>query len=92
MARGDVEISPTVQFVRVEGDFVLMDLSGGLYFGLDPVASHIWQSLADHGDPELAADALCRDFEVDRSQALADVERWLSELEMKGLVSRQQPR
>jgi len=88
MSRGDVEISTSVQFVRVEGDFVLMDLASGLYFGLDPVATHIWQSLSDHGDPATAAADLCRDYEVDPGQALADVETWVAQLEAKGLVRR----
>jgi len=88
MSPGDIEISASVQFVRVEGDFVLMDLAAGLYFGLDPVASHIWQSLSDHGDPALAAEELSRDYEVDPAQALADIERWVAELELKGLVRR----
>lgn len=88
MSPGDVEISPSVQFVRVEGDFVLMDLAAGTYFGLDPVASHIWQSLADHGDPARAAEDLCRDYEVDAGQARADIESWIAELEAKGLIRR----
>lgn len=88
MSPGKVEISANVQFVRVEGDFVLMDLAGGLYFGLDPVASHIWQSLADHGDPARAAAELSRDYAVETAQALADIETWVAELESKGLVRR----
>lgn len=88
MSPGDVEISANVQFVRVEGDFVLMDLAAGLYFGLDPVASHIWQSLSDHGDPALAAADLSRDYAVAPEQALADIEKWVAELESKGLVRR----
>jgi hypothetical protein len=88
MSPGDIEIQPNVQFVRVEGDFVLMDLAAGLYFGLDPVASHIWQSLSDHGDPARAAEELARDYEVDPEQARADIERWIAELETKGLVRR----
>jgi hypothetical protein len=88
MSPGDVEISASVHFVRVEEDFVLMDLVSGLYFGLDPVASHIWQSLSDHGDPALAAAELSRDFEVDPEQALADIQTWVAELEAKGLVRR----
>jgi hypothetical protein len=83
-----VEIPDSVQYVRVEGDFVLMDLRAGLYFGLDPVASHIWQSLSEHGEPQRAAEELCEDYDVEPEQALADVERWIMELEGKGLLVR----
>ena len=86
MSPAKVEIPASVQYVRVEGDFVLMDLAAGVYFGLDAVASHIWMSLAEHGDVQRAADELCDDYEVTPERALADVERWVAELESKGLV------
>jgi len=88
MSPARVEIPTTVQYVRVEGDYVLMDLKSGTYLGLDAVASHIWLSLADHGDLERAAGELCEDYEVELDQALADIERWVAELEAKGLVVR----
>ena len=81
-----VEIEPHVQFTQVEGDYVLMDLKKGVYLGLDPVASRIWRSLADHGDVTRAADELCEEFEVEPEQARADIESWIGELEKKGLV------
>ncbi len=88
MSRSKVEIAPHVQSTRVEGDYVLMDLKSGVYLGLDPVASHVWQSLADHGDPARAAEELCRDYAVEPEVALADVEAWIEELLEKGLLLR----
>jgi hypothetical protein len=81
-----VEIAPHVRFTEVEQSYVLMDLKRGIYLGLDAVASHIWQSLSEHGDMSRAADELCRDYDVDREQAMADIELWVSELASKGLV------
>lgn len=65
---------------------MLMDLKRGIYLGLDAVASHVWQSLSEHGDMSRAADELCRDYDVDREQAMADIELWVAELASKGLV------
>jgi hypothetical protein len=81
-----VEIVPHVEATRVEGDYVLMDLKRGVYLGLDPVASRIWQSLSEHGDVARAAAELCEDFDVEPERALADIESWVRELEEKGLV------
>lgn len=81
-----VEVPPHVQFTRVEGDYVLMDIKTGVFLGLDPVASHIWQSLAEHGDPGRAAEELCSDYDVEPDRALADVEAWVTELLRRGLV------
>lgn len=86
MSQGKVTIPPHVQFTRVEGDYVLMDLKTGVYLGLDPVASHIWQSLSEHGNPRLAAEELCGDYDVEPERALADVEAWVAELLRRGLV------
>lgn len=91
MSQRRVEIAPHVQFTRVEGDYVLMDIKGGVYLGLDPVASHIWQSLAEHGDPARAAEDLCEEYDVAPETALADIERWIAELEQKGLVRSVRP-
>lgn len=86
MSPRKVEISPYVQFVRVEGDYVLMDFKKGLYLGLDAVASTIWRSLAEHGNIERAAEDVSRDYDVTYETALADIERWVAELETRGLV------
>jgi hypothetical protein len=86
-----VEIAPHVRYVRVEGDFVLMDLNQGVYLGLETVASRIWQSLSEHGDVQRAAEDLCSDYEVEPERALADIETWVVEWERKGLVSVRQP-
>jgi hypothetical protein len=90
MSDADVEISSSVQFVRVDEDFVLMDVAAGLYFGLDPVASHVWQSLAEHGNLARAAETLCEVYDVEPEAALADIEKWVAELEAKRLVRRLQ--
>lgn len=91
MGQHKVKIAPHVQFVRVEGDYVLMDLKGGVYLGLDPVATRIWQSLAEHGDVARAAEDLCQDYDTTHETALADIERWVAELEEKGLVHPVEP-
>jgi hypothetical protein len=81
-----VEIAPHVRYVRVEGDYVLMDLRQGVYLGFDAVASRIWQSLLEHGDVKRAAEDLCSDYEVEPDRAMADIEAWVVEWERKGLV------
>ncbi|PYQ64249.1 MAG: hypothetical protein DMF53_07930 [Acidobacteria bacterium] len=92
MSPRKVEISPHVHFVPVEGDYVLMDFKKGLYLGLDPVASTIWRSLVEHGDMERAAKDVCQDYDVTYETALADIERWVAELETRGLLRLPEPR
>lgn len=87
MSSRKIEIAPHVRYVRVEGDYVLMDLKRGIYLGLDSVASRIWQSLSEHGDANRAAEELCAEYEVEPERALSDIETWIAEWERKDLVS-----
>lgn len=75
-----------VEFNRVDGDFVLMDLKKGTYFGLDGVASVLWQALADHGSPEPGVEEVVARFEVDRGRVERDARELIDELECKGLL------
>jgi Coenzyme PQQ synthesis protein D (PqqD) len=86
MSHRKVGIAPHVRSTRVDGDYVLMDLKSGVYLGLDPIGSHIWQSLIEHGEPERAAEELCRDFAVEPHQALTDIRAWIEELRQRGLI------
>ena len=86
MSTQKLTIAPHIRHVRVEGDFVLMDLENGTYLGLDPVASQIWQSLDEHGDLQRAAEEVCQNFEVEFDHALADAEKWVAEMVSKGLL------
>ena len=87
MSQRKVEIASHVQATRVEGDYVLMDLKRGVYLGLDPVASRIWQSLSEHGDVARAVEDLCQSYSVEPDRAQADVEAWIAQLAAKGLVA-----
>lgn len=81
-----VRISPDVKVAKVEGENILMDMKSGVYHGLDPVATQVWDSLAEHGSVERAVEDLCRHFDVERERALSDVEQWIDELVEKGLA------
>jgi len=75
-----------VDYTRVEGDFVLMNLRSGLYFALDPVASHVWEVLADAGESEPAVQRILARFDVGETQARSDVSELIAELTEKGLL------
>jgi len=78
--------SSHVDFTRVEGDFVLMDLRSGLYFALDPAASRIWEILAEGGGSEAAVERILADFDVEESRARRDVMELIAELTGKDLL------
>lgn len=81
--------SPHVFAREFDGELVLLDLDGGLYFGLDGVGAAVWRALEQSGKIENAVDAVVSEFEVDEARARADILVLLAELEEKGIVRRE---
>lgn len=46
----------------------------------------LWRALEDGGDRETLADALLSEYEVEREQALADVDEFIARLEKIGCI------
>jgi len=84
------------RYKRNEGNFlisqlgtelVLMDTKSGNYLGINTVGTHIWNLLADSKSITDFVTELTSRFEVTETQCQAEVERFLSELEQKKMVS-----
>ena len=59
---------------KVAGEMVLLDLASGLYFGLDPVGSRIWELLSENPcSLEDLCDAVEAEFDAPRDQIERDV-------------------
>ncbi|MGA5899017.1 lasso peptide biosynthesis PqqD family chaperone [Streptomyces venetus] len=66
---------------------VLLDERAGAYWELNPTATLVVRTLLDGGEEADAAAALVREFDIDRAQALRDVEALVRELRGSGLAS-----
>jgi len=67
-------------------EVVLLNLTTGLYFGLDGTGGKIWKVLADQGTTEAAIEAIVAEYDATREQVEADVIRLVDELRDKGLI------
>lgn len=81
-----LSIPPQVMSRLVGDETVLLDLSSGLYFGLDGVGKRIWESLTEGQSLGDAAAVIVAEYEVDESQAQADVVEFVSDLVARGLL------
>lgn len=76
---------PDVIFRTVGTESILLDLEGGLYYGLDEVGTRVWMLLAD-----LSGEDVCRrlvqEFDVTLDQARADVAALIDQLVERGLL------
>jgi len=76
-----------VMFQQLQEEAVLLNLDSGLYFGLDPVGTRIWNLLANGQSLPQIVSTITAEYEVDDEQCKTDLLRLLGELEAQGLVS-----
>ena len=71
---------------QVGDETVILDLSSGMYFGLDPVGARIWQLLNDGQSVDAVVTTLLGEYAVTVDQLRQDVNSLVSELVSRGLV------
>lgn len=73
---------------QVDDEFLVLDLRGNEYFGLNAVARHIWAAIDAGKTFDAIAGSVCQEFEVERERAAADVADFVTSLLEQRLVSR----
>ena len=75
---------------RLVGDeTVLLDLSSGIYFGLDGVGKRIWETIAEGRSLEETTMIITAEFEVNETQAQTDLIAFVENLVERGLLETQ---
>lgn len=69
----------------VEGEVVLLDIEGDIFYQLSRVARRIWDLCENNSPVEIAA-TLCSEFNVTQEQASKDVHKYLMKLVDLGLL------
>jgi len=82
-----VRVNEGVLFQELQGEAVLLHLDSGMYFGLDPVGTRIWQLIAQHERLADVAGAIGAEFEVSDDQCATDLLALVAKLESQGLVT-----
>ena len=76
-----------VLFQQLQEEAVLLNLDSGLYFGLDPIGTRIWNLLAEGQSLPQIVSAIVAEYEVDNEECKADLLKLLGDLEAQGLVA-----
>ena len=71
---------------RLKDELVMMDIDAGRYFGLNEVATRVWEILEQPGSLEEICKILISEYEVDEKQCRQDVEELMGELIRMGLI------
>jgi hypothetical protein len=82
-----IRVSDEVVSREVGDETMLLDLSSGTYFGLDPVGARFWQLLEEGKSPIEARETLAAEYDVEPAQLERDLEALLDALASHGLVS-----
>jgi len=81
-----VRASDDVVVRELDGEAVLLNLSSGMYFGLDSVGTRMWQLIERHRSLSAIVAAMCDEFDAPAATIERDVLRLVTELVEKGLV------
>ena len=91
-AGGNVTLTETVRVPAqvmarvIDGETVILDLAGGMYFGLDAVGTRIWGLLGEGWTLGEVCEVMVGEYEVTREVVEGDVVRLVGELAAKGLL------
>lgn len=78
--------SPDVVFRALDGEAVILDLTSGIYFGLNQVGTRIWQLVDEGLAVEAIVDRLAAEYDAPRATIQADVARLLDALRSRRLI------
>ena len=81
-----VSISSDAVFRELDGEAVILQLESGMYYGLDPVGTRLWQLIDAHGQLRKVFDAAVAEFDVEPAALERDLLQLVSELTTRNLV------
>lgn len=70
----------------VGDETVILHLTNGTYYGLDPVGTRIWEMLKDDVSSSDICRRLAAEYDVEQATIEADARRFLGELEAQGIL------
>ncbi|MDR2037957.1 MAG: lasso peptide biosynthesis PqqD family chaperone [Bacteroidales bacterium] len=81
-----IQRQPEMVFSRIDEEVVMMSIETGEYYGLNPVATRIWELLENPLTFDTLIDALLQEFDIDRDTCCEEVESFLKKLQEKRLI------
>ena len=83
-----LQIADGVLFQTVADEAVLLNINDNHYYGLDDVATRMWQLLVEHGEAEAVIQQLLEEYDIDAATLRQDFTALIAEMEQRGLIKR----
>lgn len=84
--QSQVKKKENVPSIVLDGEYAMMNTEKGKYYGLDSVASRIWELLDEQKTVDSLIELLLTEYEVKRSTCENDVIEFLEKLNQEGLI------
>ena len=82
-----VRINENVLFQELQGEAVLLNLTSGVYFGLDQLGARIWQLLGKQELLSEVAQSIMAEYDVSQERCVGDLLALTADLQRHGLVT-----
>lgn len=79
-------ISDDVVSCDLDGETAILNIESGIYFGLDPIGTKIWNSLKKPCNISNLVEMIMNDYDVDKKRCENDLIELIKNLKESGLV------
>lgn len=79
-------ISDDVVFCDLDGETAILNFESGIYFGLDPIGTKIWNSLKKPCKISNLVEMIIKEYDVDEERCKNDVIELINNLKENGLA------
>jgi hypothetical protein len=70
----------------VEGEIVLLNLNTGIYFGMNPLGTRIWELIQEPTSVSRVRDHILEEYDVEINRCQEDIINLLEKLKKAGLI------
>jgi len=82
-----VQAVPDQVAANLAEEVVILNLTDGVYYGLNPVGARIWNLIQTPRTVQAVLDILVQEYEVEPHRCQQDLLKLLQELAVKGLIT-----
>jgi len=79
-------VMDNVVFRELQGEAVILDMTSGVYFGLDAIGTRMWSILVDRGTVGAAVERMREEYDVDEETLVRDLLELADQLRTRGLI------
>ncbi|PGD05844.1 PqqD family protein [Bacillus wiedmannii] len=79
-------VKPGTIISEFEGEAVLLNISQGIYYGIDEVGLEIWKLIVEKNSLGVIKTYLVNNYDITKKELSDDTERFIENLYEKGLI------